>query len=173
MARFWKIFFLAVIFSFGWGAWWGFFNYEKEHPRTAAGSQLRILAESSFFTPLFVSDLEKSFKLKLVITDKSTPQELLREALSHFQDYDVIEIPSFALKSFLIDSVFTPLDAQVANQFANISIDFHHLDFDPDDKYLVPTSWSISGFLIDAKDISLNEETLNEILNSSANVSLL
>jgi spermidine/putrescine-binding protein len=173
MARFWKIFFLAIIFSFGWGAWWGFFNYEKEHPHSAMGSELRILAELGFFTPTFAADIEKSFKVHLAITEKPTLQEYLREALSHYQDYDIIEMPTFALKSFLIDNLFQPLDGTLVNQFTNISIDFHHLDFDPDDKYLVPLSWSISGFLIDAKEISLSEETLSEILGAKAKMTLL
>src|SRR6185437_10675623 len=98
---------------------------------------LRILSEANYFTPLFVEDFEKTYKLHLVVTEKPAPQALLREALSHYDKYDILEVPSFALKSFLIDSIFAPLDNSVANQFANISIDFHHLDFDPDDKYLV------------------------------------
>ncbi len=127
---------------------------------------MRVLTEAHYFSPEFVSEFEKNFKLRLVVTERATTQELLRDALSHFQDYDLMVVPSFALKSFLIENLFSPLESNITRQFANVSIDFQHLDFDPDNRFLMPLSWSITGFLVNSKTVSIKDETLGEVLQA-------
>ncbi len=164
----WNILFFAVVLSFLWGAWWGFYNYEREHPRSPRGSVIRVLAELQYFSPAFIADLEKNFKFNLIVTEKPTTQELLREALSHFQDYDLMVVPSYTLKSFLIENLFAPLDSSISKQFGNISIDFQHLDFDPDNRFLVPLSWSITGFIVNTKAVTGLSESLPDLLQTKS-----
>lgn len=164
----WNILFFAVVLSFLWGAWWGFYNYEREHPKAPRGSIVKVLAEKGYFSSAFLEDFEKNFKFHIELTERQSTQELLRESLSHFSEYDVLVLPSFTLKSFLIENLFAPLDSNLSRLFSNVSIDFQHLDFDPDNRFLMPLSWSISGFVLNTKLATGFSESLPDLLQAKS-----
>ena len=136
-----KVLTLAIVFSFGWGLWWGFYNLEKKNPKYKKGPEIRVLSMKGFFTQDFLKEIETKYKINFVLTEKDSDADLLREALSENKNYDLIQIRSFITKSFLLDSVFKPLDAdRIEGQ--SISIDFKNMGFDPSDKYFVPITWA-------------------------------
>lgn len=166
-----KISSLVVIFSFIWGAWWGLYHKEKMYPSIHYKNSIRILTLKDYLHSDFIASFEKNNKIDLIITEKKTDIEILREALSGNRNYDLILISSFIAKSFIIDNVLTPLYADNAHsidRLPNISIDFKGMDYDPDNKYLIPITWGLNGFLINNQKISLTTETLQEILSTPA-----
>ncbi|OFZ18116.1 MAG: hypothetical protein A2Z20_06100 [Bdellovibrionales bacterium RBG_16_40_8] len=173
MSKYLKIFFLAVLFSFIWGAWWGFYRLEKHTPRIKNSSEIRLLARQGLFTPKFIEYYKKTFHTKIVLTEKKTEYEVLREILSNFNSYDIIQINSFIVKSFILENIFLPLELDDISHFKDISIDFKNFDFDSDNKYLLPVSWGLNGFLINTEQISLANESLDEMLSSKAKFSIL
>jgi spermidine/putrescine transport system substrate-binding protein len=162
--RFFKVFLLTVLFSFGWGAWWGFYNLESQKPDYKKGKKIRFLAVQGYFQPDFLKVYEKKNGLQVILTEKPTEIETLREAMSRPQDYDVIQLNSFVSKSFILDNVFAQIDFDEIPKFSDVSIDFKNLDYDADNRYLVPTSWGFNGFVINSKLVSLKNETLSELL---------
>lgn len=159
---------LVVLFSFMWGAWWGFYKVEKSSPAGHFKNAVRVLAVKDFFMPAFVNSFEKTNHVRLQITEKQSDLEVLREALSRNADYDLILIRSYIAKSFIIDNVLTALtdDAgrHMVEKMNDISIDYKGMDFDPDNKYLVPITWGLNGFVINAEKVSLTTELLSEML---------
>jgi spermidine/putrescine-binding protein len=168
-----KILGLAVVFSFLWGAWWGFYSLEKQKPNQRLGPDIRILAQKGFLPASVAQEISKKNKVEIVLTEKDNEIEVLREALTHSQNYDLIQVSSFVAKSFLIDNVFIPITVDDVPRLKDVSIDFKNLDFDPDNHHLVPMTWGLNGFLINAKTMSLSNETLEEILSSKAKISFL
>ena len=166
-----KVLTLAIVFSFGWGLWWGFYNLEKKNPKYKKGPEIRVLSMKGFFTQDFLKEIETKYKINFVLTEKDSDADLLREALSENKNYDLIQIRSFITKSFLLDSVFKPLDAdRIEGQ--SISIDFKNMGFDPSDKYFVPITWGINGFLV-RDDKKLIKESLEELTSNQAQFSVL
>jgi spermidine/putrescine transport system substrate-binding protein len=168
-----KVILLAVLFSFLWGAWWGFYSLESKKPRSQRGEALRVLAQKGVFPTSFVEKMEDQAGVRWQLTEKSTEMELLREALSYNKQYDLIFIPSYVAKSFLIDNVFLPLDMNEIPELAEVSVDFKNLEFDPDNRHLLPLSWGLNGFLINSKSISLSSEDFSELFVDKAKVSVL
>src|SRR5690606_3916695 len=82
-------------------------------------------------------------------------------------EYDLIQIPSFAGRSFLLDSAFLPIEKNKLSRWNDISVDFRSLDYDPNDHYLLPLTWGLNGFVVDARDSESVAESLDEILSVS------
>lgn len=165
-----KVLALVIVFSFIWGAWWGFYRLEKLRPSIKYKDSVRVLTLKNYLHPDFVLFFEKKNRIKLNISEKNTDLEILREALSNNRHYDLILINSFIAKSFIIDNVLTPLSENgdsIINRLSDISVDFKGMDYDPENKYLVPITWGLNGFLIDAQKISLKTETLHELLSAN------
>ncbi|MEQ1665254.1 MAG: extracellular solute-binding protein [Bdellovibrionales bacterium] len=173
MKRYLKILLLAVFFSFGWGIWWGFYKLELQNPKIKTGPEVQILALRGFFTKDFLKSFEEKYHIHLVITEKTTENDLLRTALSQNSDFDLIQITSYLTQSFLIENVFQPLDHSLVSRFNDISVDFKSLDYDPSNKLLVPLSWGISGFVIHSKKISPEMTDLNDLFTPSLKTSVL
>ena len=173
MKKYLKILFLAVLFSFIWGAWWGFFNLEKRTPRFKKGPEIRLLARQGFFPPSFLEDFHSVYQVQIVLTEKNSESEILREALSNNQSYDLIQVDSFIAKSFILENVFFPLELDEITHFKDISIDFKNFDFDPDNKYLLPVSWGLNGFLVNTNRVTLVKESLNELMDAKAKFSII
>jgi spermidine/putrescine transport system substrate-binding protein len=171
--RTFKVIILAVVFSFLWGAWWGFYSLERKKPRSQRGDALRVLAQKGVFPRSFIEKFEDQSGVRWELTEKTSEMELLREALSHNKQYDLISIPSYIAKSFLIDNVFLPLDLSEISQLPEVSVDFKNLDFDPDNRHLLPLTWGLNGFLINSKTLSLSSEDFSEIFMEKAKVSIL
>jgi len=168
-----KILILAIVFSFLWGAWWGFFSLNKSRPKIKKGPVVRVLAPSTVFTPAFIEYFEKKQNVQLEVTQKDSDLGLLREALSNNRQYDLIVIHSFIAKSFLIENVFAKIEIKQLSHFDDISVDFKSLGFDQDNRHLLALSWGLNGFLVNAQEVSLDQETLAELFQLKPKVSLL
>ncbi len=164
---------LAVFFSFIWGVWWSYYKLEKSEPRYKNSAEIRLLAAKGIFTEDFIKYFLRKKSIRLILTEKASEGEVLREALSRSADYDLIALSSFVSKSFIVDNVFTPLDLDDIPHFNNVSVDFKNLDFDLDNQYFAAISWGLNGFIINAKKISLTHETLDEIINTKGQFSIL
>lgn len=173
MNKYLKILSLAIIFSFIWGAWWGFYSFERERPENKKGPLVRWLGLKGVMPAAFVDEFSIKNELQLHVTEMGTEAELLREALTHSENYDIIQISSFVSKSFLVENVFAPLKVDAISNFNNVSIDFKSLDFDLDNKFLLPLTWGLNGFLINSKEVSLNTESLSEIAKPNVKLALL
>jgi spermidine/putrescine transport system substrate-binding protein len=168
--RYAKILALVVVFSFMWGGWWGFYRQERNQPSANYKESVRILALRNFLPPEFIHDFQKSTRVRLHVTEKDSDIELLREALSRNQDYDLIQITSFIAKSFIIDNVLVPTASEdgaslVAN-LSHVSIDFKGMDYDPENKHLLPITWGLNGFLINTQKYTSTTDTLQDLLSA-------
>jgi spermidine/putrescine transport system substrate-binding protein len=172
-SKYWKIVILAIFFSFVWGTWWGLYSYEQKNPKKKHGPEIRLLVQRGALPEKVVSEFQQQLNVDLLVTEEGSEVDLLREVLSHYQNYDVIELPSFVLKSFLLDNVLLPLNTHDVPNLSQVSIDFRHLDFDPDDAYLVPVSWGLTGFVVNTKTYKWQDETLESLLSGQAKVALL
>lgn len=164
---------LAVLFSFLWGIWWSYYKLEKETPQYSSSEEIRILAYKGVFKPQFIEFFQKKRAIKIVLTEKNSDGDILREALSRNSEYDLIQMSSFISKSFIVDNVFAPLEFNEISNFLNVSVDFKSLDFDLDNHHFIPISWGLNGFILNAKKISLVDESLDEILSFKSKVSVL
>jgi spermidine/putrescine transport system substrate-binding protein len=173
MNKYLKILSLAIIFSFIWGAWWGFYSYEQERPDNKKGPLVRWLGLKGVMPVQFVEEFSIKNELQLHVTEMSTEAELLREALTHTENYDIIQISTFVSKSFLVENVFAPLNMDTVSNFKDVSVDFKSLDFDLDNKFLLPLTWGLNGFVVNAKEISLNTESINELMHPSSKLALI
>jgi spermidine/putrescine transport system substrate-binding protein len=167
-----KVLALVVLFSFLWGAWWGFYRVEKSNPASQLRDSVRVLVIKNYLPASFVAEFERENKIKLLITEKESDLDILREALSRNENYDLILIRSFIAKSFIIDNILTPLFDDNGNHLlrnlTQISVDFKNIDYDPDNKYLIPITWGLNGFVVNAQKVILREETLDEIFANKA-----
>src|SRR5690606_4687283 len=66
---------------------------------------------------------------------------------------------------FLLDNVFSPIEKGDIGRLDDISIDFRALDYDPDEKFLVPITWGLNGFVINTKTTENLSESLSDILS--------
>lgn len=148
---FYKVTFIAVLLSFIWGLWWGFYRDYKLRPQKWARGEIHILAEEGRFTPEFIAKFAEEEEIMLRITTRSTPQEFLRELLSARGKYDLIEINSFLIDSFIIENVFDEYDRERVANYENISIDFQNLNFDPEGRHLLPIFWGVNGFVYNSE----------------------
>jgi len=131
--------------------------------------------QKGFLPESVMNKIQRSLNIDLLLTEESSEVDLLREALSHYQNYDVIELPSYVLKSFLLDNVLAPLTTADIPELSKVSIDFRHLDFDPDDRFLVPVTWGLTGFVVNTKTANWPDESLETLMtnHAAAKVSLL
>ncbi len=164
---FFKVTFIAVLLSFIWGLWWGFYRDYKLRPQKWARGEIHILAEEGRFTPAFIEKFARDEEIMLRITTKSSPQEFLRELLSSRGKYDLIELSSFFIDSFIIENVFDEIDRDRVTNFENVSIDFQNLNFDPEGRNLLPLFWGVNGFVFNQDKIK-EFDSIAAILNSQS-----
>ncbi len=165
--RYIKILFFAVFLSFVWGLWWGYYQDYQGRPESWAKGELKVLAEAGRFDPTFIEKFSKSEKIILRVTTKATPQELLRELLSHHEEYDIVQFSSFLADSFLLNNLLEEIDDQHIRNAANISVDFKNLSFDPENRYLIPLFWGVNGYVYNSEKI-VSPDSLLDLLNDSA-----
>lgn len=173
MKKYAKTLTLAIVFSFVWGVIWGLYSVRRENQRLAGGPEVRVLASTGFFTADFLAYFQKKYQVNFILTEKDTEIELLREALSENKNYDLIQIHSFMSESFALDNVFVPLEKKQMSNLKGVSVDFTQLSFDSNNNYLVPLTWGLNGFIIDAKKVSLQTESLIELLAASNKAAVL
>lgn len=165
--RYLKILFFAVFLSFVWGLWWGYYQDYKARPESWAKGELRVLAEAGRFDPEFVEKFSRSEKIILRVTEKATPQELLRELLSHHREYDLVQFTSFLADSFHLESLLEEIDINRLRNAKNISIDFKSLSFDSENRFVIPLFWGVNGFVFDSQKIP-EPDSLADLLNQSS-----
>lgn len=165
---FFKVTFIAVLLSFIWGLWWGFYRDYKLRPQKWARGEVHILAEEGRFTPQFIEKFAKDEEIMLRVTTRSSPQEFLRELLSSRGNYDLIELSSFLIDSFIIENVFDEIDRERVTNFENISVDFQNLNFDPEGRHLLPLFWGVNGFVFNSEKLK-EFNSINDSLAAHAN----
>jgi spermidine/putrescine transport system substrate-binding protein len=165
--RYVKILFFAVFLSFVWGLWWGYYQDYQARPESWAKGELKVLAEAGRLDPAFIEKFSRSEKIILRVTTKNTPQELLRELLSHHQEYDLVQFSSFLADSFILNNLLEEIDDQRIRNARNISIDFKNLSFDPENRYLIPIFWGVNGFVYDPQSLPA-PDSLIDLLSDSA-----
>jgi spermidine/putrescine transport system substrate-binding protein len=163
--RYVKVLFFAVFLSFVWGLYWGYYQDYKARPESWAKGELHILAEAGRFDPAFVEKFSRAEKIILRVTEKETPQELLRELLSHHQDYDLVQFSSFLADSFLLENLLEEIDDTRFRNAKNISIDFKNLSFDPENRFLIPLFWGVNGYVYNSEALPA-PDSLTDILNN-------
>lgn len=173
MRKYSKILILAFVFSFLWGLWWGFYSLEKRKPLTQKGPPVRWLTKEGLLSSEMIKRLEAKAGVGLQVVEKKSDLGVLREALSRNNEYDLIYIHSGVSNSFILDNVFSPLDYEEIPNAEEISIDFKNLDFDPENKYLVPIAWGLNGFLVNGERVSAPSETLSELVNIKSKISFI
>ena len=89
--------------------------------------------------------------MQLQVTEMDSESALLREALTHGGDFDVIQINSFISKSFVPENVFSKLTQDELPNIRQVSVDFKNLDYDLQDEYFVPLGWGLNGFLVNTE----------------------
>lgn len=144
---FFKVTFIAVLLSFIWGLWWGFYRDYKLRPEKWARGQINILAEEGRFTPEFIEKFARDEQILIHVSTRSTPQQFLRELLAAGDKYDLIEFNSFLADSFILDNIFDEIDRERVSNLENVSIDFQNLNFDPEGRSLIPLFWGVNGFV--------------------------
>ncbi len=162
-SRFLKLVILVAVFSFSWGAWWGIYHYERAHHIEHHGPEIRVLAEKNFLPPAVIKMVQNQLHVHLQITEEPTDISLVGELLSNKQKYDVVELPSFVLSSFMLNRNLSPFNTDEIPRLRNVSIDFQHLGFDPDGHYLVPISWGVSGFVFNPKQTQWSDKSLTAL----------
>ncbi len=156
---------MAVFMSFVWGLWWGFYQDVKTRPYSWGRGEIRVLAEEGHFTQGFIDRFSRAEKIILKVTTKATPQELLRELLSHHQDYDLIQFSSFLADSFILENVFDEVHDDDINNFSNISVDFKNLGFDPENRFVIPLFWGVNGYVYNSKEIKEPDSIIELMAN--------
>ncbi len=167
-SRFWKMSLLVVVFSFSWGAWWSFYRREKLNTKASHGPEIRLLIEKNFLPDEVVKTLQRRLNADLQVTEEPAEIDLLRELLSHSDNYDIVELPSFVMHSFIKNNVLKRLNKSDIPSLGQVSIDFKHLDFDPDGRYFVPVTWGVGGFLYDPTKSKWNDQSILSLFNVDA-----
>ena len=170
--RFQKTLFIAILLSFIWGLWWGFYRHYRERPENWSGAEIQVLAFDKIFTEEVIKKLAIEEGIDLRVTHISHPQNFLQQMLTSGADYDLIQVNSFLAGSFLIENVFEPLDWEMIPNKQNISIDFQNLSYDPNSQFFLPLFWGVNGFLYDSSVLSsfesLEKLTPQLVLSPSA-----
>lgn len=173
MPRYLKILIVAVMFSFIWGTWWGFLKNNKNVHKMFNKGSIRLLAKKDFFPADWIKSIEKSENIEIHLTEKDSDGDLLREMISHFSEYDVMQFSSFMARSFIFSNIFQKLDQERIPRMKNISVDFIHLDYDSANDFVLPLTWGLSGFLIHSKKLSLTDETLKELIGVQSKLAVI
>lgn len=171
MKQFVQVVCLALLFSFLWGLWWGFYSDKKDQPERSPTGVVNVLSLKGYLTEEFLNHLQKNHKLRVNLTEKETELELLRSmvtlsarpTLTQGESYDVVIFPSLITTSFLIENLFLPLDTRKIDNLNDISVDFKRLSFDPNGEYLLPVFWGLNGFVY-RKDKVSDPYSLVELL---------
>ncbi len=164
-SRFLKTTVLVVVFSFSLGAWWSFYRHEQRIAHNPHGPEIRLLVLKNFLPGPLIKTIQRRLSADLQVTEEPAEIDLLRELLSHSDNYDIVELPSFVMHSFLIKNVLSPINGKTIPSMKQISIDFQHLDFDPGGKYFIPVSWGVSGFLFNPARAKWDGDSLMTLFN--------
>jgi spermidine/putrescine-binding protein len=162
----------SVMFSFAWGLWFGLYRSEKSRPARWDGPDIRFLIKKGFITDEFVKSYSQKNKVNFQLVEVEDDSSLLRELVSPQINYDIAQVPSYLVKTFLIENVFTPLDSNTQEAMKAISVDFKSLDFDPGNKYLLPMTWGVNGFLVKKETNKPMATKLDDLLNTKASTSI-
>lgn len=155
MVRTFKIFLLAVVFSFLWGLWWA--TKDKiAFLQPAPPESISVLTPEGFLNSELLS-LTEAEGLKLDVTTRPDDYDLLREILSPGRTYDVIIFPSTLTASLQLSNYFAENFSEKRFDDLNVSIDFRSLNFDSENRYLAPLLWIVNGWALknDDPDFSL------------------
>jgi hypothetical protein len=143
-----RLIILFVLFSFLWGAWWGFYSHEKERVGGVFSREIHILSWQGFLSSQLLTVLEKKTNAKVILTEISAPLQLLQEILTHKNKYDLIFLPSFLGGSLIPSQNFRAIPDAFLKKREGKEVDFRSFDFDPESRFLYPVAWRLNGFLL-------------------------
>jgi hypothetical protein len=143
--RFILVLLLASPLSFAIGFWWST-PHNFSVPLSMRG-ELRILSIKGFFSPAWIKDLEKKTHLQITVTEAKNYGEL-DYAYSEDKSYDLVLLnTSYGAKAIRERKLQGFFFRNQIRNIDNISIDFSHLPYDSENKFLLPIAWHVLGFL--------------------------
>lgn len=145
--RFQKIAYIAIFISFVWGLWWGLYQDYKKNPDRWSQKQIFILANQDFLDDELIKKFSQDENIDLNIKTIKKPQDFFREMLTNGSHYDLVQVNTFLIDSFLIENVFAEVDWSSLENYQSISVDFQNFNFDLSGQYFVPLFWGINGFV--------------------------
>lgn len=150
MVRTLKVIIMVVVFSFLWGLWWA---TKDKNPllQPSPPEVVNVLAPENLISADLVQLLSKR-GLQVNLVTRSDDYELLREILSPSMPYDVMLFPSTLTDSLQLSNYFTESFSEKAFDELKISIDFRSLNFDSENRFLVPLLWVVYGWALKEKD---------------------
>lgn len=125
------------------------------------------------FIPQLLGKLKDGADISIDLHQADTHFEMLREILSHEQQYDVFLFSSFLLDSVISQHYFHEVSSFGIKNLDQISIDFRNLDFDPDNHYLVPILWGVNGWLVPPEDADKEFSLAKAVYSSSQTLQVL
>ncbi|MCB0384962.1 MAG: hypothetical protein KDD43_06185, partial [Bdellovibrionales bacterium] len=148
MNRFLKLLVLVIPFSFLMGTWWGLRSIEKRLLfRNRAGTELKLLYRRGYLPPQVLTGFEEKTGIQVVGFPMETDQALWEEISERPANYDLIQLFSYMAQDPVGSQIFADLDKTKLSQISKVSVDFRHLPYDPEFRFLLPLNWGLNGFL--------------------------
>lgn len=144
-----RLIFFVIPMSFLLGVWWSFYRFESQNTRPDySEGTLHVLANKGAFPELLITEFEKQFKVRVLLSEYSTDLKLINEIYSNADRYDVIQVTSYQLSTLAVKDTFEPIPLETIPNVKEISPDFLNLQYDKGNQFTLPISWSLNGFLI-------------------------
>lgn len=161
-----KVLVLAVPLSFFFGSWWGFYKVRKEASAGRAPTQeIHLLTQKGFLPQDIVAELSAACGAKIKVTEANSDLALVNEAFSNIQNYDVLEVSS-AQAVFLEEAhKLLTLNREKITAWPTISVDFKNLEYDPDNRFVVPIEWGVDGQIYKKRYLPQKPSSLAQLLN--------
>lgn len=159
MKRFFTLTLISAGIAFGLGLLWAQRSFHiLKHFRGPI--TLKVLCDENYLPQELLETYSKRSGVTFQFWTYNKPSEFVRQVANAGPDIDVMCFPSFLTKSLIDTQVLREMNPQELENFAQVSVDFHNLPFDPNFEYSIPLFWNVFGFI--AKDKTVLADTWRE-----------
>lgn len=137
-------FFLLII-----GVMYGFLRIPELIDRIFPTRSINVLVWPNIIDAEHFEAFEKESGIKVRLSYFENYEELLVKMQSGMGDYDLVMASDYAVRALLTSNLVKPLDRSRMPFFSKLYPELLGLDFDPDNRYIIPYSWEIYGVGID------------------------
>ncbi|ADL52562.1 extracellular solute-binding protein [Clostridium cellulovorans] len=124
------------------GTWYGIFKVAKFTEGSETEQQvLNVFNWSEYLPQSVIEEFENTYNIKVNYSTFSSNEEMLAKLMAGGNEYDLAVASDFMVEILKKQNLIEEIDKSNIENIDNLSKQFMHLPFDPDNKYSLPYMW--------------------------------